>query len=139
MKILIVEDEALVADSLEFLLETEHHSVAVVADVAGARRYLEGERPDVALVDLRLANDSSGMEIAVELKSPGIPCIFMSAELPPAVSRDFAVGCLHKPFDADSLFAALNHAITARDFAPQGQEMIGSFEPFASLDSQPGE
>ena len=130
MKILIVEDEALVADSLQFLLETAKHEVAVADDMISARNHLDHDPPDVALVDLRLSNESSGIEIAIELKHMGVPCVLMSAELPPTTSRDLAVGCLHKPFDAESLFAALERAKAPAPRSSAVAEMIGSFEPF---------
>ncbi len=83
MKVLIVEDEALTAMHLEMLIEEFGHQVcAIAASAAEAISHAAAHLPDVALMDIRLANRSSGIDAAREIHtSHGIRCIFLSGNL----------------------------------------------------------
>lgn len=89
MKVLIVEDEALIAMHLELLVESFGHRVcAIAASAAEAIAHAAAHCPDVALMDVRLAGGSSGVEAAREIHARhGLRCIFLSANLDPA-TRD---------------------------------------------------
>ena len=89
LNILIVEDEPLLADTLRRLIElnplfaqTLRHLVelnplyevtAVAADSASALAAVEERTPDLALVDLQLANGTTGFPVAVKLNELGVP------------------------------------------------------------------
>ena len=108
MRILIVEDEALVALQIEMSLEEAEHDVAGQADtLGGALELAEKECPDLALVDVRLAQGCSGIDVATELKKRGIPALFVTGNCPGSQRGDIALGCLHKPFSASQLTAAV--------------------------------
>jgi CheY-like chemotaxis protein len=83
MKILIVEDEAIIAMHLELLVEGFGHYVcAVAASAAEAIAHAAAYLPDVALMDIYLAGGSSGIDAAREIHARhGIRCIFLSANL----------------------------------------------------------
>lgn len=130
MDILIVESEESVARSLAFLLATSGHQARLANGFNSAMRSLESALPDVAIVDIGLANESSGIDIALDLKKRHVPCIFMSADMPVGVDSNLAVGCLHKPFDAESLLAALERA-TNPGSGPEAARGLGCFEPYA--------
>ena len=130
MDILIVENEESVARALIFLLATSEHQARRANDLGSAMRSLDDALPDVALVDIGLANGSSGIDVALELKKRGVPCIFMSADMPKGVGWDLAVGCLHKPFDAESLFAALERARNPGSPLARAAGLLGCFEPY---------
>jgi two-component system, response regulator PdtaR len=94
MRILIVEDEAIFAMYLEMLLvELGHEVCAVAASARDAVAYASTHRPDVALMDIRLARDSSGIDAARELHSRyGLRCIFLSGNLDEA-ARNAVLSC----------------------------------------------
>jgi CheY-like chemotaxis protein len=71
---------------------------------------IEDRRPDLALVDLQLANGSSGYSVAVRLHDRGIACLFTTGKPPGFPVPDLAIGCLHKPFEEDDLVRALTAA-----------------------------
>jgi DNA-binding NarL/FixJ family response regulator len=98
MKILIVEDEALIAMHLELLIEEFGHKVcATAASAAEAITHAATHLPDVALMDIRLAGGSSGIDAAQALyEQHGIRCIFLSANLD-AATRDAV--CAYAPVD----------------------------------------
>lgn len=83
MKILIVEDEALIAMHLELLVTRFGHEVcAVAASMAEAIAHAAIHFPNVALMDIRLAGGSSGIDAAREIYTRhGIRCIFLSGNL----------------------------------------------------------
>jgi two-component system, response regulator PdtaR len=83
MKVLIVEDEALIAMHLELLVEDFGHQVCAIAvSTAEAIAEAAAHLPDVALMDIRLAGGSSGIDAAREIHARhGLRCIFLSANL----------------------------------------------------------
>jgi CheY-like chemotaxis protein len=80
-RILIVEDEPVVAESLSQLLQHEGHQVVGVAsDEPSALKKAAQGRPDLVLMDVRLAKGSDGIETArkMQAKRP-VAVMFMSA------------------------------------------------------------
>ena len=62
MKILVVEDDDLLRETLGVALEVFHHSPILLADCDAAIEYLSREWPDVMLLDLTLPG-MSGEEV----------------------------------------------------------------------------
>jgi hypothetical protein len=62
------------------------------------------------LVDLQLANGTSGYSVAAKLHDQGVACLFTTGKAPGFPLPDLAIGCLHKPFDEDDLVRALTEA-----------------------------
>ncbi len=107
LRILIVEDEALVAMVMEASLMDAGHEVVGIADNTAEALALAGDnRPDLALVDIQLAQGSSGLDVAHALHGQGITCLFASGNCPGPARQD-AVGCLHKPYSPDQLLQAV--------------------------------
>jgi two-component system, response regulator PdtaR len=100
MRILLVEDEVVVALSMELLLaEQGHRVVAHARDSRSALVLAHEKRPDLALVDVLLADGATGPELGrrlvAELK---VWLIFMTANLE-LLPEDFAgaLGVVPKP------------------------------------------
>jgi two-component system, response regulator PdtaR len=83
MRVLIVEDEAIVALHLAILVaELGHEVCATAASAAGAIALATLHNPHVVLMDVRLADGSSGIDAARELHAQqALRCIFLSANL----------------------------------------------------------
>ena len=111
MRILVVEDEALVALEMEFILEANHEVVGIADTKRAALAVVEHEKPELALVDIRLAEGDSGLEVADELARRGVPTVFVTGNCP-GLGNDVALACLHKPFTQAQL---LNAVATATD------------------------
>ncbi|WP_207462065.1 response regulator [Azospirillum sp. SYSU D00513] len=114
MRILLIEDEVLIAMEQRFYLESDGHEVIGPAPTShqGIAMGL-AERPDLALVDIHLAQKTSGIDAARRLTAEGIPCLFVTSFREEVrASLDFAIGCLSKPFSEASLIAAV-HAVQA--------------------------
>jgi DNA-binding response OmpR family regulator len=112
MKILIVEDDGQLADTLKRLVELNplYEVTGLAHDLDSAIEAVETRAPDLALVDLQLANATSGFSVAVRLHELGILCLFTTGNPPGFPVPDLAIGCLHKPFEVEHLVRALNEA-----------------------------
>lgn len=112
MKILIVEDEPLLAETLKRLVELNplYEVTAIAHDLDAAMAAVEVQPPDLALVDLQLANGTSGFSVAARFHELGIASLFTTGNAPGFPVPDLALGCLRKPFDADDLARALQEA-----------------------------
>lgn len=106
-RILIVEDEPLVAfDNEHFLTEAGYEIVATVDGVAAARAVIEdGVELDLVLVDVALS-DGSGVEVAEAARGLDIAVLFVTGSCPEDAQR-LGVGCLAKPYTSRELRGAL--------------------------------
>ena len=80
-RVLIVEDERVVATHVERSLQDVGYVVTgIAANAVEAARLVEGQRPDVALVDIRLRGGGQGFEIAEWLRVDNdVPVVYMTA------------------------------------------------------------
>ena len=122
LKILIVEDDAALAATLKYLVEDNprYRVVATAADEGGARTAAELERPDLALVDLKLAHGSTGYAVAVRLADLDIPTLFVTGRAPDFAMPELALGCLLKPFTAEDV----HRALAAAEDVMRGRETL---------------
>jgi DNA-binding NtrC family response regulator len=109
--ILIVEDEMLIACSLQAFLEDSGERVlGPVADVSEALALLQDARPDVALIDYRLGTGTTE-PLLPALQERNVPvCVltgYSQAQLPAAYAQCVVV---EKPFRATAVLAAMDQA-----------------------------
>ena len=109
LKILIVEDERPLAETLRYLVEDNprYRVVGIAEDLPSALELLEHGEPDLALVDLHLARGSTGFSVAVRLNDAGVPCLFVTGRAPGFAMPDLALGMLMKPFTGNDVHRAL--------------------------------
>lgn len=107
MRILIAEDEAIIAQSLAMMLEEMGYRVAgPVATVAEALRLTAERAMDMALLDYRL-RDGTTDAVAAALKQAGIPFLLMSGFDRITLGR-LGAPVLQKPFRQEQLATALS-------------------------------
>ncbi len=116
-RILIIEDEALVAMELRFVLEDLGHVVVgTAADGATARRMVDEIEVDLAFVDIHLSDGPSGIDLGRELgQDRGVTVLFMTAN--PGMVRHGvpgALGVLAKPTDEGQVERVVDYALCAR-------------------------
>ncbi|ASU36225.1 LytR/AlgR family response regulator transcription factor [Mucilaginibacter xinganensis] len=76
VKILVVEDEILIAESLRMMLENLGHEVpAIFTSGTEAIRNFRPGLADIIIMDIELANNTNGIDTAIELKKMGDPPI----------------------------------------------------------------
>lgn len=109
LRILVVEDDTQLATTVKYLIEDNprYRVVAIAEDADSAIAAAERHKPHFALVDLRLANGTTGFSVAVRLSDFDVPCLFVSGRAPAFAMPDLALGCLLKPFTAEDVHRAL--------------------------------
>jgi CheY-like chemotaxis protein len=118
-RILVVEDDVLVASYIRDVLEESGFAIVGVASSgAEALALLERELPHLALVDIRLAGPIDGIEFACELRRRfDVPAIFLSGlHDPQTIERAKLarpLGFLEKPFRPSQVFNAIASALEA--------------------------
>ncbi|QTC90189.1 response regulator [Brevundimonas goettingensis] len=125
-RILIIEDEALVAMELRFVLEDlGHEVVGTAADARAARNLVREMEVDLALVDIHLSDGPTGVELGRALaQEDGVTVLYMTAN-PGMVREGVAgtIGVLSKPADERAVQTAVDYALRRRkgepvDYAP---------------------
>jgi CheY-like chemotaxis protein len=146
LSILIVEDEPLLATTLKHLVEfNPRYSVTGIADdLASAMAQVDRQPPDLALVDLQLANGTSGFSVAARLHDRGVACLFTTGKAPGFPVPDLAIGCLSKPFEEADLVCALAQAedhirgrrkVVLKAKLPESLQLYSADEPGGAVSS----
>lgn len=119
-RILIVEDERLIAVDLQKRLTRLGYSVvALAASGMEAIQKALALRPDLVLMDIRLQGEMDGVEAAQQiLASAAIPVVFMTAYVDEETLRRVRAtspwGCLYKPFTPHQVQATLAHVLSGQ-------------------------
>ncbi|RPI72074.1 MAG: response regulator [Ignavibacteriales bacterium] len=117
-KIMIVEDEEIVAFDLRKTLEKLGYNVISQASTGvDAIEKAEHDKPDVILMDIRLKNELDGIDAAqiISFKRK-IPIIYLTSfnddEIRKRARGTSASAFLLKPFDEDNLKITIDNAIS---------------------------
>lgn len=111
LRILIVEDEILIAFELESLLQDEgYEPVGIAPTSRDALSLARNLAPDLALIDIHLADGPTGVEVARALTQCGITALFMTANAK-RIPDDFAgaVGVIAKPYTERAVRNAIQY------------------------------
>lgn len=122
-RVLIVEDDRALREAMDMALGEEGYSVQSVAVGVGVQDVLEGFRPDVAILDVRLPEGPDGFEVARTIRRVSdVPVVFVTAadDLEDRLEGFDAGGddYIVKPFAMPELLARI-HALLRRT----GREM----------------
>ena len=114
-RVLIIEDETIIALDIENLVTEMGHKVTGIATTRDdAIRMAKEQKPDIILTDIQLADGSSGIDAAVAiLKDFDIPVIFITAypERLLTGERPEPTYLITKPFSRDTVRATLGQAL----------------------------
>ena len=116
LKILIVEDEALVAAGISACLsELNHQTIGIASSGSEALTFIEQNMPDLILMDINLPEIDGITALSIINKQYKIPCIFITGyadeETIARAQSAYTFGYLVKPVDADDLRAAINTSV----------------------------
>jgi CheY-like chemotaxis protein len=124
-RVLVVEDEPLVAFDNEHSLDDAGYEVVGTVDtVEAALELIDEGSPDIVLCDLKIAGEGTGMDVARAAQAKGIKVLFVTANCP-IEAQALAVGCLAKPYGPRDLTDALE-AIEAALAGKKSRRLPGS-------------
>lgn len=108
MRILVVEDDEELAESMLEFLSEHGHAAAVARNVPTALRMVDSFQPDVLLVDIILpVFDGNLLAAEVRLRPEGAPRIIAMTSRPDLVARPWFDALLPKPVVPADLLKAL--------------------------------
>jgi CheY-like chemotaxis protein/DNA-directed RNA polymerase specialized sigma24 family protein len=117
-RILIIEDEPVIALDVANTVRQDGHTVVGIATTrAEAVELAARTRPGLVLADIKLADDSSGLDAVNQiLRDHAMPVIFITAFPERLLSgeRPEPILLITKPFDHDILRVSISQALTMR-------------------------
>ena len=137
--ILIVEDEAIVAMTIEDTLHEMGYSVVgQAANAEDALRLAKDKRPDLILMDIHIQGDRDGIITAEEINARyGIPIIYLTAysddETIQRAAKTRPYGFLTKPFRKNEMYSTIEMALYKHRIIQQEV----SIEPAEPVDGCP--
>ena len=107
-RILVVEDEPLVAFDNEYMLKDAGYEVVATVDtLAAAREVIENEPLDLVLTDIKLNGEGDGTGVARLARQQEVPVLFVTGHCADE-ARSLGLGCLAKPYSDKVLKGALD-------------------------------
>ena len=107
-KVLIAEDDLMIADVAEMILVERGYEVCGIARTVDEAIALgNSHRPDLALIDLRLADGGLGTEVAAQLLALGSPGVLYVTGNMSQVALTDGDACLAKPYRSLDLIRGL--------------------------------
>jgi DNA-binding response OmpR family regulator len=129
-RLLIVEDEPLIAFDNEHVLQSAGYAIVATVDSGeGAVPHLADSQIDAVILDMGLAGNMSGREVARLARDRGIAVLLVTGNCPEDAA-DWATAWLAKPYRGGALVDALQamEDVVCREQAPRkfsGFTMLG--------------
>lgn len=134
LRMLVVEDEILIALELESLLQDLGHDVVGIAASSEDALALGQElKPDLAFVDIHLADGPTGVDVARHLAAQHqVTVLFMTANAK-RIPEDFAGawGVIAKPYTERGVREALSYVMAGQHREPDDTRTV-TFIPFGA-------
>ncbi len=116
-RIIIVEDEAIIADEIELMLEMMGHEVVGnVQNGDKAEDVFNSQKPDLALLDITIKGSLNGIDLAKIIREKyRFPFVFLTSHSDKttlsAVKTTFPYGYIVKPFTQQNLMTTIELAL----------------------------
>ncbi|MBO9611380.1 MAG: sigma-54-dependent Fis family transcriptional regulator [Dyadobacter sp.] len=142
-KVLIVEDQFIEANHIQMVLEKAGYTIIAIAhDVRSALEIIDGELPDLVLLDIYLKGNQTGIDLARILRKRNIAFVYLSAnsskEILDAAKSTQPYGFLVKPFREKDILVTLDiahylHQQKTELSKPQPPLNIPANTPFSAI------
>jgi DNA-binding NtrC family response regulator len=139
-RILVVDDEYSVRDSLKSWFRKDGHEVAAAANAGEALQLLDEQKFDVAIVDIKMP-DMDGVELQEHFQQidPQLAVImitaFASVDTAVRTLKQGAFDYVSKPIDPDELSHLVRRALEHRRLKEENQQLRGTIDQFVADDS----
>ncbi len=136
VKILIVEDNVIIADDMQSMLEEIGYEIVDnVIVYEQAEQVLKTQEVDLVLIDIILASDKTGIDLGKHIRDNyNIPFIFVTSNSDRATVENAKTvkpnGYLVKPFEQQDLYTSIEIALSNFDYSGKS----GSEAPVGSDD-----
>lgn len=113
IKILVVEDEIIIADNLCGVIEElGYEALEPALNYTEALEFIAEEKPDIAILDIQLGGKKTGIDVAKEIiENYNFPYIFLTSNSDEATIREVKAlnppAYLLKPFTKEELYASI--------------------------------
>lgn len=132
VKILIVEDEMIIANDMKFMLESVGYEISAIArSLEKAMPVLEERKADLVLIDINLGKGAEGIELGRMMREKyHLPFIFCTSYSDQRTVMEAGKvhpnGYLLKPFNREDLYVAIEIALVnySGDNEPKTDESI---------------
>lgn len=117
IKILVVEDEIIIADNIcKTLNDLGYEALEPALNFSEAISRIENENPEIAILDIQLSGKKTGIDLAKKINSDyNFPFVFLTANADSDTVKNAKkvtpYAYLVKPFSRDELFTSIEIAI----------------------------
>ncbi|MCK0159404.1 LytR/AlgR family response regulator transcription factor [Allomuricauda sp. F6463D] len=128
IKILIVEDNVIIADDMQSMLEEIGYEIVDnVIVYEQAVDVLKNNHVDLVLIDIILASDKTGIDLGKHIRETyNIPFIFVTSNSDRATVENAKTvkpdGYLVKPFEQQDLYTSIEIALSNFNYAKKGMD-----------------
>jgi two-component system response regulator LytT len=117
IKVLVVEDELIIAEDMKAMLgELQYEVTGIARDIKSALEKLVIEIPDIALIDIQLRNNDNGINLGKTIKEKyNLPVVFVTSHSDKTTLDKAKLinpeGYIVKPFEKADLYTSIELAI----------------------------
>jgi DNA-binding response OmpR family regulator len=109
LKVMIAEDDLMIADMIEeSLIDAGYESCGIARTVTEGVALGWLHRPDLAIIDMRLAEGGLGTDIVAELADLRIGILYASGNIEQVMRVANGGSCIAKPYEITNLLRALD-------------------------------
>ena len=127
-RILVIDDEAAIRDSLRMILEYEDYRFLGAANGPEGIAMAQRERPDLVLLDIKMPG-MDGMEVlrTLRARTRALPIVMISGHGTTATAVDAiksgATDFLEKPLSSERVIVTLKNALTQSELRSENREL----------------
>ena len=127
-RILVIDDEAAIRDSLRMILEYEHYEFVGAASGPEGLAQVQRDPPDLVLLDIKMPA-MDGMEVLRKLHAtdPALPVVMISGHGTTATAveaiRSGAVDFLDKPLSSERVIVTIQNVLRQSELRQENREL----------------
>ncbi len=132
-RVLVIDDEAAIRDSLRMILEYEDYQFVGAASGQDALDVVRRERPDIVLLDIKMPG-MDGMEVLRKLRAldDGLPVVMISGHGNTATAveaiRSGAIDFLDKPLSSERVIVTLRNVLRQSELSSENRDLKVAME-----------